>query len=50
VTPVIKDADQLGFAGIERAIGDFGRRARQRRSKWMGIGSTTITNGMAAAR
>src|SRR4029078_9625931 len=28
VGPVIRDADKLGFAGIERAIADFGKRAR----------------------
>jgi 2-oxoglutarate dehydrogenase E2 component (dihydrolipoamide succinyltransferase) len=28
VVPVIRDADQLGFAGIEAAIADFGKRAR----------------------
>src|SRR5919206_3140749 len=28
VVPVIRDADRLGFAGIEAAISDFGRRAR----------------------
>ena len=28
VVPVIRDADEMGFAEIERAIADFGRRAR----------------------
>jgi 2-oxoglutarate dehydrogenase E2 component (dihydrolipoamide succinyltransferase) len=28
VVPVIRDADQLSFAGIEKAIADFGKRAR----------------------
>ncbi|MDP6120733.1 MAG: 2-oxo acid dehydrogenase subunit E2, partial [Rhodospirillales bacterium] len=28
VVPVLRDADTLGFAEIETAIGDFGRRAR----------------------
>ena len=28
VVPVLRDADRLGFAAVEKAIGDFGRRAR----------------------
>ena len=28
VVPVLRHADDMGFAAIERAIGDFGRRAR----------------------
>ncbi len=31
VVPVVRDADQMSFAQIERAIGDFGRRARDGR-------------------
>ena len=47
VVPVVKDADQLGFAGIERAIGDFGRRARDGALKVdeLSGGTFTITNG-----
>lgn len=47
VVPVVKDADQLGFAGIERAIGDFGRRARDGALKLdeLSGGTFTITNG-----
>ena len=47
VVPVVKDADQLGFAGIEKAIGDFGRRARDGALKVdeLSGGSFTITNG-----
>ncbi len=47
VVPVVKDADKLGFAGIERAIGDFGRRARDGALKLdeLSGGTFTITNG-----
>ncbi len=47
VVPVVRDADQLGFAGIERAIGDFGRRARDGALKLdeLSGGTFTITNG-----
>ena len=47
VVPVVRDADQLGFAGIEKAIGDFGRRARDGALKVdeLSGGTFTITNG-----
>ena len=47
VVPVLRDADQLGFAGIEKRIGDFGRRARDGQLKVdeLSGGSFTITNG-----
>jgi 2-oxoglutarate dehydrogenase E2 component (dihydrolipoamide succinyltransferase) len=47
VVPVLKNADQLGFAQIEKAIGDFGRRARDGALKLDELtgGSFTITNG-----
>jgi 2-oxoglutarate dehydrogenase E2 component (dihydrolipoamide succinyltransferase) len=47
VVPVVRDADRLGFAGIERAIGDFGRRARDGALKLEELsgGTFTITNG-----
>ena len=47
VVPVLKNADQLGFAQIEKAIGDFGRRARDGALKLEELtgGSFTITNG-----
>ncbi len=47
VVPVIRDADQLGFAGIEAAIGDFGRRARDGALKLEDLtgGTFSITNG-----
>ncbi len=47
VVPVLKDADKLSFAGIEKAIGDFGRRARDGKltTADMQGGTFTITNG-----
>ena len=47
VVPVVRDADQLSIAGIERKIGDFGRRARdgQLKIEEMQGGTFTITNG-----
>jgi 2-oxoglutarate dehydrogenase E2 component (dihydrolipoamide succinyltransferase) len=47
VVPVIRDADQLGFAGIEAAIADFGRRARDGALKLEDLtgGTFSITNG-----
>ena len=47
VVPVVRDADQLSVAGIEKTIADFGRRARdgQLRIDEMQGGTFTITNG-----
>jgi 2-oxoglutarate dehydrogenase E2 component (dihydrolipoamide succinyltransferase) len=47
VVPVIRDADRLGFAGIEAAIADFGKRARDGRLKLEDLtgGTFSITNG-----
>jgi len=47
VVPVLRDADQLSFADIEKRIKDFGRRARdgQLAVDDMTGGSFTITNG-----
>jgi len=47
VVPVIRDADQLGFAGIEGAIADFGKRARDGHLKLEDLtgGTFSITNG-----
>ena len=47
VVPVVKGADQMGFAQIEKAIGDFGKRVRdgQLKLEEMSGGSFTITNG-----
>jgi 2-oxoglutarate dehydrogenase E2 component (dihydrolipoamide succinyltransferase) len=47
VVPVLKNADQMSFADIEKNIKDFGRRARdgQLSVDEMTGGSFTITNG-----
>ncbi len=47
VVPVVRDADQLSLAEIEKKIGDLGRRAREGQLKIdeMQGGTFTITNG-----
>ena len=47
VVPVMRDADRLGFAGIEGAIADFGKRARDGALKLEELtgGTFSITNG-----
>ena len=47
VVPVVRDADQLSVAGVEKAIGDFGRRAKSGELKMdeMKGGTFTISNG-----
>ena len=47
VVPVVRDCDQKSIAGIEKAIADFGRRARDGQLKIdeMQGGTFTITNG-----
>lgn len=47
VVPVLRDADQLSLADIEKAIGDFGRRARDGALtiEEMQGGTFTISNG-----
>ncbi len=47
VVPVLRDADKLSFAEIEKRIADFGRRARDGSLKLEELsgGSFTITNG-----
>jgi 2-oxoglutarate dehydrogenase E2 component (dihydrolipoamide succinyltransferase) len=47
VVPVIRDADMMGLAGIEKTIADFGRRARdgQLKIEEMQGGTFTISNG-----
>ena len=47
VVPVVRDADTMSVAQIERAIGDFGRRARDGALKLDELtgGSFSITNG-----
>ncbi|OHT20993.1 2-oxoglutarate dehydrogenase complex dihydrolipoyllysine-residue succinyltransferase [Edaphosphingomonas haloaromaticamans] len=47
VVPVVRDADKLSFAGIEKTIADFGRRAKDGTLKMeeMKGGTFTISNG-----
>ena len=47
VVPVVRDADRMGLAQIEKSIADFGRRARdgQLKIEEMQGGTFTITNG-----
>ena len=47
VVPVVRNADQLSFAGIEKAIGDLGRRAKEGSLTMedMAGGTFTISNG-----
>ena len=47
IVPVVRDCDKLSVAGIERAIADLGRRAREGQLKLEELqgGTFTITNG-----
>ena len=47
VVPIIRDADQMGFADIEKTIGDFGARARDGKISLdeLSGGTFTISNG-----
>jgi len=47
IVPVLRDADRFSFAGIEGAINDFGRRAREGSLGMEDLtgGTFTITNG-----
>jgi 2-oxoglutarate dehydrogenase E2 component (dihydrolipoamide succinyltransferase) len=47
VVPVVRDADKLSFAEIEKRIGDFGRRARDGKLSLDDLsgGTFTISNG-----
>ncbi|MBD0271671.1 MAG: 2-oxoglutarate dehydrogenase complex dihydrolipoyllysine-residue succinyltransferase [Acetobacteraceae bacterium] len=47
VVPVLRNADRMGFAEIEKTIGGFGKRARdgQLKLEELAGGSFTITNG-----
>jgi 2-oxoglutarate dehydrogenase E2 component (dihydrolipoamide succinyltransferase) len=47
VVPVLRDADTLGFADVEKTINDFGRRARNGKLTLaeMSGGTFTISNG-----
>ena len=49
VVPVLRDAGRLSFAGLEKAIGDFARRAREGKLKPDDLagGTFTLTNGGA---
>ncbi len=47
IVPVLRDADQLDFAGIEKSIADFGEKARSGTLSFDDLqgGTFTITNG-----
>ncbi len=47
IVPVIRDADQLDFAGIEKSIYDYGTKARDGNLSYEDLtgGTFTITNG-----
>ena len=47
IVPVVRDCDQLSVAGIEKAIADLGKRARDGQLKLEELqgGTFTITNG-----
>src|SRR3546814_9794581 len=47
VVPVVKDCDKLGFAGIEKAIAEFGKKAKDGTLTMedMKGGTFTISNG-----
>ncbi len=47
VVPVLRDADKLGFAEIEKAVSDMGKRARDGKLSMAELtgGTFTITNG-----
>ena len=47
VVPVLRDADALDFAGIEKGIGDLGRKARDGKLSIADLtgGTFTISNG-----
>lgn len=47
VVPVLRDADRLGYAGIERTIAEYGQKARDGKLAMADLmgGTFTITNG-----
>ncbi|WP_174616157.1 2-oxoglutarate dehydrogenase complex dihydrolipoyllysine-residue succinyltransferase [Virgibacillus ihumii] len=47
VVPVVRDADRLDFAGVEREIGNLGKKAMNKELKMEDLqgGTFTITNG-----
>ena len=49
VVPVLRNAERLSFAELEKAIGDFARRAKDGKLKPIDLegGTFTITNGGA---
>ena len=47
VVPIIRNAEKLGFSGIEKTIGDFAKKAREGKLTMADLtgGTFTITNG-----
>ena len=47
MVPVLRDADKMSFAGVEKAIGDFAKKARENSIAVADLtgGTFTITNG-----
>jgi 2-oxoglutarate dehydrogenase E2 component (dihydrolipoamide succinyltransferase) len=47
VVPILRDCDQLGFADIEKGIGDFGKKAKDGSLSYEDLtgGTFSITNG-----
>ena len=47
VVPIIRNAEKLGFAGIEKTIGEFGKKAREGKLTMADLtgGTFTISNG-----
>ncbi|MGR9115931.1 MAG: 2-oxoglutarate dehydrogenase complex dihydrolipoyllysine-residue succinyltransferase [Gammaproteobacteria bacterium] len=47
IVPVMRDADQLDFAGIEKSIADYGKKAKEGTINYDDLtgGTFTITNG-----
>lgn len=47
VVPVVRDADQLSFAGVEKTIGELGKKARDGKLSMADLsgGTFTISNG-----
>lgn len=47
MVPVLRDCDQLGFAGLEKSLGDFAKKARDGKIALSDLqgGGFTITNG-----
>lgn len=47
VVPIIRNAEKLGFAGVEKTIGEFGKKAREGKLTMSDLtgGTFTISNG-----